>query len=359
MGYWGWRPLILSVFISVLIVGCTITMEAAPTVLPATEYPRVTLTVRQRATMTAAQVAIATTALPPSVPEASPTALMYTVQEGDTLLGIAMDFGVELSALQDANGGIDPLALPIGEQLTIPDPRNDAEGRPILPTATPLALGLDVPECYETPASGILCLGSVENTSDQPVERVTVFVQLLRPNGMVLAEQTTTLEQAIIPAGASAPYRALFDAEWEHFARAAVMLRSADTARQADVRFIALLIEDERAEIVNGRYVVTATLRNPGPNNADAPRVVLTLYDANGNISGYRVFEAEEALMAGESLSVRVEVTPNLLAASLDESGQLTAELLATMVNAEAGLRHTLYAEAHVQLPESETLTPQ
>lgn len=356
MGYWGWRPLILSVFISVLIVSCTITMEAAPTILPATEYPRVTLTVRQRTT-TAAQIAVVTTIQAPSVPEASPTALMYTVREGDTLLGIALNFGVDLSALQEANGGIDPLALPIGEQLTIPDPRNDAEGRPILATATPLALGLDMPDCYETPASGILCLGSVENTSDQPVERVTVFVQLLRPNGMVLAEQTTTLEQTIIPAGASAPYRALFDADWEHFARAAILLRSADTARQVDERFVALLVEEESAEIVNGRYVVSATLRNPGPDNADAPRVVVTLYDTDGSVAGYRVFEAEAVLLAGESLPVRVEVMPNLLAASLDQNGQLTPELLAQMANAEAALRHTLYTEARITVPQTETPT--
>jgi LysM repeat protein len=307
--------------------------------------------------MTAAQIAVVNTAQPPSLPEASPTALMYTVREGDTLLGIALNFGVELSALQDANGSIDPLALPIGEQLTIPDPRNDAEGRPILPTATPLALALDVPECYETPAGGIMCLGSIENTSDQAVERVTVFVQLLRPNGMVLAEQTTSLEQTIVPAGETAPYRALFDAEWEHFARAAVLLRSADTARQVEERFVALSIEGEGAEIVNGRYVVTATLRNPGPNNAVSPRVIATLYDVDGNISGYRVFEADAGLLAGESLAVRVEVTPNLLAASLDENGPLTAELLATMLDAEAGLRHTLYAEARIDSPAPPTET--
>jgi LysM repeat protein len=44
----------------------------------------------------------------------------YTVQSGDTLYGIATQFGVDISALESANAIIDPTLLNIGTVLTIP-----------------------------------------------------------------------------------------------------------------------------------------------------------------------------------------------------------------------------------------------
>ncbi len=44
----------------------------------------------------------------------------YTVQAGDTLGGIAAQYGVSVASLQSANGITDPTALQIGQVLTIP-----------------------------------------------------------------------------------------------------------------------------------------------------------------------------------------------------------------------------------------------
>ena len=46
--------------------------------------------------------------------------LQYVVQEGDTLYTIALSFGISLASLQEANPGIDPAALGVGQSLTIP-----------------------------------------------------------------------------------------------------------------------------------------------------------------------------------------------------------------------------------------------
>ena len=49
-----------------------------------------------------------------------PKFLTYTVQEGDTLFGIARKHGITMKLLQKTNGLADPSALRVGEILKIP-----------------------------------------------------------------------------------------------------------------------------------------------------------------------------------------------------------------------------------------------
>ncbi len=58
--------------------------------------------------------------VPPPVPE--PTTTEYTVVEGDTLGKIAKKNGVKLKALEDANPGVVPTKLKVGQKLVIPAP---------------------------------------------------------------------------------------------------------------------------------------------------------------------------------------------------------------------------------------------
>jgi LysM repeat protein len=60
----------------------------------------------------------------------------YTIQEGDTIFGIAAQFGVDINRLLEVNQlTFDSVIVP-GQQILIPDPNEE------LPTATPLPIGL-------------------------------------------------------------------------------------------------------------------------------------------------------------------------------------------------------------------------
>jgi peptidoglycan endopeptidase LytE len=72
--------------------------------------------------------AVAPPVVPPVVPEA--TGSEYVIVKGDTLAKIAKKNGVTLKALEDANKGVVPTKLKVGQKLTLP------AGGPTAPAAT-------------------------------------------------------------------------------------------------------------------------------------------------------------------------------------------------------------------------------
>lgn len=119
---WWWLALIG------WIAACT-----RPASTPAT-LPTVTPTTPFTAVITSTTLPAVTTPptglpVPESVltPTPEPRATVYTVQPGDTLLGLALRWGLPMAALQLANGLGESTELQVGQPLTIP-PVNGWEG---------------------------------------------------------------------------------------------------------------------------------------------------------------------------------------------------------------------------------------
>jgi len=56
----------------------------------------------------------------PTAPPATPTVTTHTVRPGDTMLGLAMEYGVPMAAIQLHNGLGDSTTLHVGQVLTVP-----------------------------------------------------------------------------------------------------------------------------------------------------------------------------------------------------------------------------------------------
>jgi murein DD-endopeptidase MepM/ murein hydrolase activator NlpD len=69
---------------------------------------------------TAAAAAVTPATTQTATPAPSPVDVLYTVQAGDTLGGIADQFGVGVDAIVSANGLVDAAELSVGQALTIP-----------------------------------------------------------------------------------------------------------------------------------------------------------------------------------------------------------------------------------------------
>jgi hypothetical protein len=144
--YWGWRPLVFYVFISVLVTACG-DQHNTSTATP-TELPLLTLTLRMYAS--------------PS-PTSTPVIPQIATSQA------ARNFDIESVVLQ-----------------TYP------------------------PTCSLTSTDGLLCRGLLHNPSASPITRAAVLIELYRADGSLLATEIADVEQLVIPVGQSAPYHALF-----------------------------------------------------------------------------------------------------------------------------------------------------
>jgi len=107
---------------------------------------------------------------PSPSPQPSPFAgpFLYTVQPGDTLVGIAAEFGVSLEELIAANGVSDPDMLSVGEVLVIPGrtaavtvPADLPTPAPATPLPTPTSTGPPLVEIAGVDRAGTLVTEAV------------------------------------------------------------------------------------------------------------------------------------------------------------------------------------------------------
>lgn len=330
MGFWGWRPLMIAIFISVWVVGCAALPDPATDTAPTPTRP-VTLTVGRigppgssSTPAASAKTATPVPSQPPTdTPSPTPTATpqIYIIREGDTLLDIAIRYGIPLAELRAANSQSDLSLLQIGQQLIIPPPlptqvmENAETAVPVLAaTPTPVPLTVLLPACYDSRSEMILCLGEVENPHEMLVERVALRVQVMDAAGGVLDETITALDQVWLPPGSSAPYRAQFNLSWRTFAAAGTQIQtsllSADAPPDAESRFARLSVEDIETRSEGDRLIVNARVVNVDTSRASDLRIVATVKDEAGQVIGYRVSAPSTSLSAGASLAVEMVIFP-------------------------------------------------
>ena len=84
----------------------------------------------------------------------TPTPLTYEIVAGDTMLAIALRYGITLEELLAANPDLNPRALSVGTELIIPS----GDAVPSLPvTATPISIITRPADCYSA-GDGVSCL---------------------------------------------------------------------------------------------------------------------------------------------------------------------------------------------------------
>jgi LysM repeat protein len=78
---------------------------------------------------------VAPTSAPPVVvepPVVTPSVTEYTIEKGDTFFGIAKKHGVSMKAVKDANPGVEPTKLKLGQKIVIPAAAAAPTGGPAL-----------------------------------------------------------------------------------------------------------------------------------------------------------------------------------------------------------------------------------
>ena len=253
--------------------------------------PRPTITPQPTSTQAPA------TLVAPREPTPSPTPVTYKVQDGDTPIVIANKFGVSVADLMSLNK-IDPASLQIGAVLIIPSgPMPEQSGNALLPSPTPgvyTVRGLNV---FRTPVGSLECLGEVFNPGPNPLGNVQLQISLLDQADQTLLAEPFLVALQVIPAGQSSPFRLLFTDPPATYAKYSISpLRGEGidvTTLYADIK-----VTKSNGSINGAQYRVSGELTNAGKTDATKIRVMVTTYDADKRVIGFRELAVAEGPLA-------------------------------------------------------------
>lgn len=240
------------------------------------------------------------TPAPTASPTITPTPVFHTIAGGESLLSIASRYGVSASALQDANGILDPRLLQVGQELIIPPQEEEREGENAFTTPTPTPLPIEVENVHfgETAIGGLWVLGEVYNSSDVPLEQVRVGVTLSDEVQNEVAQAQTLVALDLVQMGERAPFAIFFEASPDSFDRYQVSLLSAVPAYMGSY-YRDLVVEDL---VTTGEryaaYTISGAIRNTGSVEAVDVDVVLTAYGDEGQVVAMRVVEPDARVVA-------------------------------------------------------------
>jgi murein DD-endopeptidase MepM/ murein hydrolase activator NlpD len=223
----------------------------------------------------------------------------YGVASGDTLISIAVHFGISLQALEAANPGIQERFLRIGQQLLIPLPTTSAAAAP---TPTPMPLDLSVGRCYPAPTGATWCLADVHNPGTGPLEDVTVQFTLYNDANRAVGEEVESVPLGLLPAGGSLPVAAFFSPLEKPGLRAQVSLVEDVASENPQQRYLPIELVGSQSSPLQGGLELSGQARLSPAASASAAHitVLLVLYDSAGNSIGLRVLQLDETWAPGQ-----------------------------------------------------------
>lgn len=239
----------------------------------------------------------------------TPTPFIYIVVEGDTLFDVAARHDTTIEAILALNPGLQPELLTIGQELILPEQvRPDPTTTSETPTQNSIVVsGLIT---YQTPTNGIWILGEVINQGEQDLENVQVIVNLLDDAGQSVQEANIWPATSIIEAGNKAPFgKLVVPAPSVEVTPDAVVVSAAPIIDLGN-RYLDFEVADVEAEINGGQAIINGEIVNIGEKNASEISLIVTLYDGEGNVTGYHKSYLDEPLAFGTSAHFEIHLLP-------------------------------------------------
>jgi LysM repeat protein len=228
---------------------------------------------------------------PTETPAPTPTPFTYTVKKGDTMGGIAFNYGLSLDQLLAANPTVQPRMLSVGTVLVIP-----LQGE--LPTAVPqptaLPLQTTASLCYSQADGGMWCFLSVTNDQAQAVESLSGTISLVSTSGENLGSQPASALLNLLRPGETLPLVAYFPAPVAGEVLLQVGPLSALPVPEEDTRYLPASFQPtETALSADGlsAHVTGQVILPQGDPAAEAIWLGGVAYDAQGQIVGVRKWE--------------------------------------------------------------------
>jgi LysM repeat protein len=244
---------------------------------------------------------------PTVTPLPTPTPRFHTVAAGDVLWVLARDYGVSVSAIQEANAILDPSKIQIGQELVIPEPEPKEEQA--IPTPTPLTYAIRGLTFHRTPTGSLWCLGEVWNTTGTTLEEVRVQVTLHDKSGRIVATGQGIPSLDVIGSGQRAPFAFLFRDPPRGFVQYQAQPLRGKAALPGNNHYSDLKIVEDGGQMQGPYFLVEGQVRNTGSAMATA-RFVATAYDAQGDVIGLRSHSLPAPLAPGDQRPFTITLLP-------------------------------------------------
>jgi LysM repeat protein len=285
--------------------GCTTPTDVVPV------EPTITLKPYSQPSLTPSSTfVIPTVTVHPTLgPTATP--FVHVVQKDDTLLGIAIRYGVSLEDLLAVNPGINPTILSIDQKIIIPGTEGESDSI-FLPVATPLPLPFSEVDCFPTATDQLWCITTLENQEDFPLEGVSVILSLLNEKGEVIQSRTAFSPLNLIPEGGVIPLAALFPSPSDGYAHGMVFPVAANQAENIEERYLPMewILETNEGENDLRAWRIAGRLHLLGEDERHTVRISIlgVALDEAGHIIGFRQIKIETELESADELPFEMEI---------------------------------------------------
>lgn len=306
--YWWNREVqllrMLLAVITMVMTGCSAGQTASPSVT----IESITLTPYSSPTPSATPEELELDLVTPTLsPSATPTPMLYTIVEGDTMLGIALRLGISLEELQTANPEVNPRLLVVGTSLVIPLgdilPENPA-------TATPLPIQVDRTNCYLAP-DGIWCFVLIKNQRARALENLSAQVVLYDLTGEILTQGTAFGPLNFVAAGQEIPLAVFFPGRFPPDFTATAKILTGHLVPKNDDRYLNAWLEIDEVRIDGGgnQAELAGSIGLPAKSQPGSVTWILVVaYDPAGNVVGIRKVEQLGQFEPGSSRTFETSV---------------------------------------------------
>jgi hypothetical protein len=166
------------------------------------------------------------------------------------------------------------------------------------------------PNCVSSPNGGYSCLGRVWNNSSEASGSILLSINLLNEQKQIINKQFST-EQRFLPNQEFAPYRLIIPPSERPYQELETKI---DAVIPPDSQLRNLQIIDSRGQMTTvGRYRLTTTILNNVGDSVKNVRLFASLVDEEEQVVGYRIYEVEENLAAGERRVIELEIIPQMI----------------------------------------------
>lgn len=310
------RGEVVLILLLAFVAGCRSPEEGTGTptsVAISSPTPEIGVTLATAARPTQVIIQVTPTSSPTPSPTPTATPVVYIIEEGDTLLAIAIDNNTTTAAIEALNPGIQPNLLQIGQQVILPPPATPSF-QSAASTQVPLQIEVVKLNAYRTPSGSLWLVGEVINNSHLAAENIQLEIGLADSSGLGIAAVSTWVTPGIVPPGSKAPFGTLLPGvtvdSTSSLSPPSAAVIGGQTTIDLGNRYLDLAVIEPEANIEDTQVVISGRIMNTGTKTAENILLVTTFYDVQGNVTGFHELPVNFILAPQEERPFTLSASP-------------------------------------------------